>query len=127
VGGTQFIIIAGTELVPYTVDFATIGGPIRQKSQSDSSANPSVSVSTKKVRVNQSMLIRVFFVLNFVFWSFKFVSPVLRRSSTSEDGDLEFRISDLPRYPSTPKVKKCKKMVQKVYILVHFRSKRAHF
>jgi hypothetical protein len=115
VGGTQFIIIAGTELVPYTVDFATIGGPIRQKSQSDSSANPSVSVSTKKVRVNQSMLIRVFFVLNFVFWSFKFVS------------DFELRISDLPRYPSTPKVKKCKKMVQKVYILVHFRSKRAHF
>jgi hypothetical protein len=30
-------------------------------------------------------------------------------------------------YSSTPKVKKCKKMVQKVYILVHFCSKRAHF
>jgi hypothetical protein len=44
--------------------------------------------------------IRAFFVLDFVFWSFEFVS------------DFELRISDLPRYSSTPKVKKCKKSVQ---------------
>jgi len=30
-------------------------------------------------------------------------------------------------FAPTPKVKKCKKMVQKRYILVHFCSKSAHF
>jgi len=60
--------------------------------------------------VDQSVLVRVFFVLNFVFWLFGFVS------------DLEFRISDLPYYSSTPKVKKCKKMVQKAFIFVNFCS-----
>jgi len=36
-------------------------------------------------------------------------------------------ILSFARYSSTPKVKKCKKMVQKVYILVHFCSKHVHF
>ena len=36
-------------------------------------------------------------------------------------------ILSFAHYLSTPKVKKCKKMVQKRYILVHFCSKRAHF
>ena len=48
------------------------------------------------------------YFLNFEFCSFKFVS------------DFELRISDLPRYLSPSKVKKRKKMVQKVFIFVNF-------
>jgi len=91
-------------------------------------SNQSVSVSTKKVRVNQCLLCfescppsaDLYFGHSNLSASGGFVSPVLRRSSTSEDGDFELRISDLPSYLSPPKVKKCKKMVQKVFIFVNF-------